>query len=88
MTNIGIFAVIIDKFRHRKKPYSIILLKVNKNSEISFYYTILALSFVICLQVESNKKSMLDIKEIVQRSLDIRKKKNYMLGIMKYKKKL
>ena len=64
MADIGIFDIIIGKLCYKKKLYSIILLKVDKDSEISFHYTILLFSLAICLQVKGNRESLLDAKEI------------------------
>ena len=60
----GIFGIIIGKFYYRKKPCSIILLKVDKSLEVDFHYNILPLSLVIYLQVEGGRKFLLDAKEI------------------------
>ena len=60
-----ILGVIVGKLHYEKKLCLIILLKVDKNSKVNFYYTILPLSLAIYLQVEDGRKSLLDIKEIV-----------------------
>ena len=49
MINANIFGIIIGKLDYKKKPYLIILFKVNKDSKISFYYTILFLGLSVCL---------------------------------------
>lgn len=49
MTNSHILSIIIYKFRNRQKSYPIVLLLIDKNIKINFYYTILSLSLVICL---------------------------------------
>ena len=41
--------VIIGKLSYKKKSYSIILFKINKNPIISFYYAILSLDLTIYL---------------------------------------
>ena len=65
MVNVYIFGIIIGKLYYEKKLYSIILLKVNKNLEVDFYYTILPFGLVIHLRVEGDKESSLDVKKIV-----------------------
>lgn len=55
-----IFDNIIDKFSHRNKPSLIILLAINKNFEIDFYYIVLPLSLAIDLRIKSNRKLLLD----------------------------
>ena len=60
-----ILGIIVSKLRYRKKPCLIILLEVDESLEISFHHTILPLSLVVRLWIESNKESPLDIKKIV-----------------------
>ena len=61
MANISIFGIIVDKLCHGKKLYLIILLKVDKNLKIGFYYTILPLNLVVCLQIKSDRKSVIAV---------------------------
>ena len=65
VTSTGILSIIINKFRYKKKSYLIILLKVNKNLEVSFYHTILPFNLAVCLQVKGNKEFLFDVKEII-----------------------
>ena len=60
----GILTIVIGKLRHRKKPCPIILLKVDKSLEISFYCTILPLCLAIYLRIEGSEEFLLDAKEI------------------------
>ena len=64
MASAGVFDVVVGKLCHRKKPYPIILLKVDKSSEVGFYYTILPFGLPVRLRVESGGESLLDAKEI------------------------
>ena len=64
VTNAGIFGVIIDKLCNEKKPYSIILLKVDKSLEVGFYHTILPFGLTVYLWMEGGEESPLDTKEI------------------------
>ena len=47
IANIGIFGIIVGKLYYKKKSYPIILLKVDKGLEVSFYYTILSFCLAI-----------------------------------------
>ena len=60
MAVASILGMIVSKFCYEKKLCSIILLKFDKNLEISFYYTILPLSLVVYLWKESDRKFSLD----------------------------
>ena len=60
----GIFGIVVGELRLGKKLCPIILLKVDKGLEVSFYRTILLLSLAVCLWVEGGKESLLDAKEI------------------------
>ena len=48
VASTSIFGIIISKHYHGKKPYLIILLKVDKDSEIGFHYTILPFNLAVC----------------------------------------
>ena len=65
MASTNICSVIVSKLHHNKKPYLIILLKIDKNLEINFYYIILPLNLAVYLQIESDKEFLFDIKEII-----------------------
>ena len=60
----GILGIVVSELRHGKKSCPIILLEVDKGSEVGFYRTILPLSLVVCLRVEGGGKSLLDAEEI------------------------
>ena len=47
--NTSIFGIIVGKFRLKKKLYLIILLKVDKDPKLGFYYAILSFSLVVYL---------------------------------------
>ena len=49
MASASIFVVIIGKLHHKKKLCLVILLKTDKGSKISFYYTILLFGLTIYL---------------------------------------
>ena len=64
IANDSILDVIINKFHYKKKLYPIILLKVDKDSEVDFHHTILLFSLAVYLQVQGGRKSLLNAKEI------------------------
>ena len=64
VANASILDIIVSKFRYIKKLYSIILLKIDKNLEINFYYIILPFSLIIYLWIKDDRKSLLDTKKI------------------------
>ena len=48
----GIFGIFVGKFRYWQQFCSIILLPIDKHSEVCFYHAILSLSLTICLRLE------------------------------------
>ena len=64
MSSASILGVIVGKIRHRKKSYPIFLLKIDKNSEINFYYTILSLSLEVYLQVKCGGELLVNAQKI------------------------
>ena len=51
MAGASTFGIIIDKLCYKKKLCPIILLEIDKNLEVSFYYTILSLNLAVRLWV-------------------------------------
>ena len=49
MAGADILDIVIDELHHKKKPYAIILLNIDKNSEVGFHYTILSFGLTIRL---------------------------------------
>ena len=47
MANASVLGIIISKLSYWQKLYLIILLKIDKNSKLSFYCTILLLDLVV-----------------------------------------
>ena len=64
MADAGVFGIVVGKLRHKKKPCLIILLKVDKSSEVGFYCIILPFNLPVRLGVESSAMFLLDAKEI------------------------
>ena len=60
----GILGIVVSELRHGKKLCPIILLKVDKGSEVGFHRTILPLSLAVRLWVEGGRESPLDAEEI------------------------
>ena len=60
----GILGIIVSELRHGKKSCPIILLEVDKGSEVGFHHTILPLRLAVRLRVEGGGESPLDAKEI------------------------
>ena len=65
VASTSILGIVVSDLCHEKKPCPIILLKVDKSSEVSFHGTILPLSLAIYLRVEGDGESPLDIEEII-----------------------
>lgn len=65
MTNIFIFGIIINKLGYKQKSSSIILFLINKNTKISFCYTVLPLSLIVYLWIKYSKKLLFNIKKVV-----------------------
>lgn len=64
VTDTGIFDIIISEFSYKKEPSQIVLIVIDKNSEINLYYTILFFRLSIHLGVEDSKELLLNSKEI------------------------
>lgn len=64
--NFYIFIIIIHKFGHSQKFNLIILFKIDKNYNISFYLPIFLLYLAISLRIKDGKKVMLNFKKIIK----------------------
>ena len=64
MANASILGIVVGKLCYRKKPCPIILLEVDKDLKIDFYFAILPFGLTVRLLIKSNKESPLDTKEI------------------------
>ena len=60
LADASILGIVVGKLRHGKKLYPIILLKVDKSLEVGFHCTILPLSLVVRLRMESDEESPLN----------------------------
>lgn len=63
MVSARIFIIVVRKFRHEQEPYPVFLLPVNKKTKISLHYAILSLGLAVCLQIEYNKKLLLNVEK-------------------------
>ena len=61
----GILGIVLYKLCYGKKPYLIILFKIDKNSELGFYCTILSFDLTVRLLMKGGEKSPINAKEIV-----------------------
>lgn len=64
MTGARIFRVIVSEFSHREEPSPIILLVIDKGSEVGFHDTTLPFGLTIGLKVKSGGESPLDSQKI------------------------
>ena len=62
----GIHGIVVCKLCYEKKLYLIILLKLNKDLEVSFYHVTLPFCLTVRLWVEGDKKSPLNVEKIAQ----------------------
>lgn len=68
VTSIYISRIVVGKLSYNWKVLrQIVLLIIDKNSEINLYYTILLLDLIISLRVKSSKKPLLNFHEVIER---------------------
>lgn len=58
--NAYIFNIIMYKFRYQQKPGIIVIIEINKDSEIRSYYAILFFNLAITLWIKYCKKPAFD----------------------------
>ena len=66
VADVGIFRIIIDEFSYWKKPYSVVLLKVNKGMEISFHCAVLSFGLAVSLGFKGCKKSLFGSEKVTK----------------------
>ena len=66
MANARIFGIIISIFGHWQEPSLIILLEIDKSSEIGYYGTDLPFGLAVSLRMEGGEKPTLNAKEVVK----------------------
>ena len=62
-----ILGVVISKLSYWQEPCPIILLKIDKDSKISFHCAVLPLRLAVCLRVKGNGEPPLDAKKVAER---------------------
>ncbi len=65
--NACIFCIAVSKFSYWKNLNPIILLVIDKSSEINYYCTLLPLSLAINLRIKSDKELLLNFQEVTKR---------------------
>ena len=66
MASTCILSVVVRKLSYWKEPGLIVLLKVDEDLEVRFYYTILLFCLVVCLQVKGGGEPLLDAKKVAE----------------------
>ena len=64
MASTSILGIVVGKLYYGKKPCPIILLEVDKNLEVGFYYALLPFDLTVCLWVEGSGEFLLYVEEI------------------------
>lgn len=62
----SIFRIIIGKSNHWKDLCLVVLLEIDKSTEVSFYYIVLPLSLAVSLRVKGCKTSLFNSKEVTK----------------------
>lgn len=65
MTSIDIFSIVVYRYFYKYKSCLVILLFIDKYLKISLYDIYLFLDLAISLKIKSDKKLLLNIKEII-----------------------
>ena len=60
MASASIYGIMIGKFRHKKKPCLIILIKVDSSLKLGFHYAILSLGLALYLWIKGIGEFLLD----------------------------
>ena len=66
MADTGILGIVVCKLDYWQELYSIILLEINKSSEIGFYHTILTLGLSVYLRIKHSLELFLDAEEVIK----------------------
>lgn len=66
ISSTGNPSIIEFKFYYQYKPYSIILVKVDKNSKVYYYDIVLIFCLIIDLEIKSGKLLALDFKKVAE----------------------
>lgn len=71
VASISILRIIIGKFCYWKNSRLMILFIVDKRPEIGLHYTILHFCLPVCMGVEDDRESWLDVSEIAWQLLEL-----------------
>ena len=63
IVNAYIVYIIVGKLRYWEKPSLVILLIINKNPKISFYYMVLPFNLAVKLRIKGSKWLLLDLQK-------------------------
>lgn len=66
MACLCIFDIVIEIVDYWQKLCFIILLEIDKNLEIYFYFTFLMFCLIVCLTIKSCKESLFNVKKIAK----------------------
>ena len=66
MTGVCILYIVISKLGHWQEFSLVTLLEVDKDLEICLYGAVLLLGLPVCLQMEGDKKPLLNAKEVTE----------------------
>ena len=62
-----IFCIVISKLAYWHGPSPVIFVEVGKSLEIRLHGAVLPLGLPVCLQIEGNKKPLLDAEKVAER---------------------
>ena len=66
LTGVRVLCIVISEFGHRQEPSPVILLEVDKSSEVRLHGAVLPLGLPICLWIEGGREPSLDAKEVTK----------------------
>ena len=66
VTGARVLRIVISKLGYRQEPSPVILLKVDKGSEIRLHGAVLPLGLLVCLQMEGGRELLLDAEEVAK----------------------
>ena len=67
VTNACILRIVISELGHRQEPSPVILLEVDKGSEVHLHSAVPPLDLPVCLRMEGGREPSLDVEEVAKR---------------------
>lgn len=64
MCSIHILSIVICKFSHGQEFCSVVLLSIDKNTQISLHYTVLSLDLTVYLRMKYSKELSFNAKKV------------------------